>query len=116
MRADRFGVAAKGREDMHHHPPARRRHVNPMRDAACGSHPQIPQLPLEMPDMRCTESLQPDIFHRLEQPQRTTGRATISASAADTVSTVHPICVIWRIRYKGTSDLEGYMHKCPIDC
>ena len=68
-RAGCFGVAAqrgKGRR----HPPARCRHVDPPGDTAVCPHPKFSELPVQMPDMRCAKSLQPDVLHRLRQPQQ----------------------------------------------
>ena len=47
-----------------------RRHVDPPSDTTVCPHPKFPELPVEMPDMRCAKSLQPDTLHRLQQPKQ----------------------------------------------
>ena len=53
-----------------HDTPSRRRHIDSPGDPFFGPDPQLPELALEMPDMRFAERLQTHILHYLKQPDQ----------------------------------------------
>ena len=52
---------------QNHDPPFRRRHVDPSGDSSLGSNPQLPELAVEMLDVRRAKCPQTDVLYRLKQ-------------------------------------------------